>query len=242
MAPIDPDLYNDNTRPLALLSSYAILATSLIGLIDHRVLYRSYKALPPSQATRQREPHRRKHIATFVALNALSFGLAIYYIGSILNVSYQVWAYERGDSVPSSVWGGDGVFTEDGSLTLQLGRWLKNTDVIQDAWEIAMSNSRRQWWTQQLFLGRSAWSLYVAIDGKPTDLLFKPLTHILRPSQEHPSCLGFHSPIWTNFAFLCAESLCRGSSAYSCSPLRSREAFGSCASVCKRTKVYSPDE
>ena len=166
MAPIEHEYLNDNSRPLTLLGVYAAGTSGIIGLIAHRVLYRAYKALPPSQGTRQRKDHRHKHVAIFAGLTVVSFGLAVYYIASIVNISYQVWAYERGDLVPGWIWGGDDVFAKDGSLTLQLGRWFADTDVVGDAWEVATSNSRRLWWTQQLFLGRAAWSLFVAIDGK----------------------------------------------------------------------------
>jgi hypothetical protein len=48
---------------------------------------------------------------------------------------------------------------------LALGRWLKDTKLFREAWEIAVEKSARYWWTQQIFFGTAAWSVFLGIEG-----------------------------------------------------------------------------
>ena len=165
MAPIEHDLSNSNRLPIALGTLYLLTTSFLVYTVAHRVLYQAHKALPPSQATRVREGARRKHIGTFIALASLSLTFAIYYGYQFLKLSYQVWAFERGDIVPTGLWGQHGALWGS-SRHLRLGRWLHDTDLISEIWEIAVEKTRRRWWTQQLLLTTGPWSLYVAIQGR----------------------------------------------------------------------------
>ena len=165
MAPIEPDLSNSNKLPIALLSTYLSLTSVLIYTISHRVLFKAHKALPPSQATRFRQSTRRKHIEAFAALALLSLAVATYFGYSFLKLSYQVWAYERGEAVPTGLFGRYGIFSQRVGR-LQLGRWLHDTDLISELWEIALERARRRWWSQQLLLTSGPWCLYVAIEGQ----------------------------------------------------------------------------
>ncbi|KAI4144072.1 MAG: hypothetical protein LQ340_006791 [Diploschistes diacapsis] len=162
MAPIEHDLSNSNIWPIALFLVYITTTSFLLYRIGHSVLYRAHRALPPSQATRSREGSRRKHIETFAALAFVSLAFAISYGYNCLKLSYQVWAFERGETVPTGLFGQHGVLSS-GLGQLQLGRWLHDTDILAEFWEIAMEKTRRRWWTQQLLLTTGPWSLYVAI-------------------------------------------------------------------------------
>ena len=63
MAPIEPDLYNSNLRPLSHFAGYLILASSLIGLISYDVLLHGFPGSPsisryaPSTKVEPREAH-----------------------------------------------------------------------------------------------------------------------------------------------------------------------------------------
>jgi hypothetical protein len=70
-----------------------------------------------------------------------------------------------GEPVPPTLWGENG-YIAFGTLRLALGRWLKDTSLFRDAWEIVTERSRRYWWSQQIFLGAAAWSVFVGIEGK----------------------------------------------------------------------------
>ena len=165
MAPIEHDLSNSNRLPIALFVAYLSTNSILVYTVVYRVLVRAHKALAPSQATRLREGTRRKHIEIFGALAFLSLTFAVSYAYNFLKLSYQVWAFERGEIVPTGFFGQTGILS--GKVgQLQLGRWLHDTDLVAELWEIAMEKTRRRWWTQQLLLTTGPWSLYVAIQGR----------------------------------------------------------------------------
>ena len=166
MAPIEPDLYNANFRPISLFSGYIVLASSLTYLITRRVLYRAYTSIPPSQATRHRQHDRQRHVRIFAGLTVLSLGVACYQLFSLLSLSYKVWAHERGEALPIGLWGRGGLFGGDEGQGLALGRWFHDTDLLRETWEIAIEKSRRFWWTQQLWLGAAAWSVFLGIEGE----------------------------------------------------------------------------
>jgi hypothetical protein len=165
MAPIEPDLYNSNLRPLSIFGGYLILASALTVLISYSVLYKASRALPPSQDTRQRQSNREKHVQFFAILALISLVTTWYHMLQYFGLSYRVWAHEMGEPVPPTLWGENG-YIAFGTLRLALGRWLKDTSLFRDAWEIVTERSRRYWWSQQIFLGAAAWSVFVGIEGK----------------------------------------------------------------------------
>ena len=164
MAPIEPDLSNSNIRPLAIFGGYLGVCVALTGLISYSVLWKAYRSLPPSQDTRHRKPSREKHVYLFVGLAIASLAATWFYMFKFFVLSYRVWAYEMGEELPLQLWGENGVF-EDGQLKLALGRWLHDTTLFNDAWEIVVEKSRRYWWSQQIFLGAAAWSVFVGVEG-----------------------------------------------------------------------------
>jgi len=167
MAPIEPDTSNSNIRPLFLLGGYVFTATALTALIIRQVLYRAYRSLPPSQTTRHRQSNRRKHLQIFAALSVLSLSVTWYYLYSSLSLSYRVWARERGEALPSGLWGRGAIFGGgDESVRLELGRWSKDTSLVWDSWEIIAEKSRRFWWSQQISLGTTVWSVFMGIEGR----------------------------------------------------------------------------
>ncbi|CAF9931090.1 MAG: hypothetical protein GOMPHAMPRED_005825 [Gomphillus americanus] len=165
MAPIEPDLTNSNTRSILAGATYLTTTATLVALIGYRVFYRAYISLPPSQYTRIREHSRKYSVDVFAGLAAVSLGIALYYGYQFLLLSYQIWAYERGEIIPT------GLTTEEGLLSasgprLFLGRWFHDTDLTGEFWEIAMEKTRRRWWTNQLLVSTAAWSSYVSVQGR----------------------------------------------------------------------------
>lgn len=165
MAPIEPDLTNSNVRPLLAAAGYLTTITFLLMLISYRVYYRAYISLPPSQATRSREHSRNSHTEIFAGLATVCLGVTIYYGYQFLLLSYQIWAYERGEVVPTGLASDEGLLAANGPK-LFIGRWFHDTDLIGELWEICVEKTRRRWWTNQLFLSTTAWSLYVSIKGR----------------------------------------------------------------------------
>lgn len=166
MAPIEPDIYNSNTWPLLLLGGYFSATFALTALIVRNVIYRAYISLPPSQTTRHRQSHRQKHMQTFAALAAVSLALTVWGSYDATLLSYRVWARETGESLPTGLWGQGGIFARDGGAGLELGRWMTDTHLFWDQWEIVAEKSRRFWWSQQYFLGATLWSVFTGIEGE----------------------------------------------------------------------------
>jgi hypothetical protein len=165
MAPIEHDLTNSNIRPYLAFTGYLTFTSYLLYLVGHRVFYRAYKALPPSQATRHREGARKNQIDVFAGLAVLSLGVTVYYGYRFLLLSYQIWAFERGEIIPTGLWTEEGIFGSRAPKLL-LGRWFHDTDLTAELWEIAMEKTRRRWWTGQLLMTSSVWSLYVSVQGR----------------------------------------------------------------------------
>ena len=166
MAPIEPDLYNSNLLPLSIFGGYFFLAVSLTGLISYDVLYKAYRALPPSADTRHRKPSREKHVQLFVVLAVVGLAITWFHMLSFFALSYRTWAYEMGEDIPLALWGEKVYLSSYTDVRLALGRWLKDTSLFKDAWEIVIERSRRYWWSQQIFLGAAAWAVFVGIEGE----------------------------------------------------------------------------
>ena len=195
MAPIEPDLSNSNLRPLAIFASYLVAASGLTTFITRNVIYRSYKGLPPSQATRLRESKRRKHVYVFLGLAGASLATTWWHMLGFFSLSYRSWAHEMGQPLPERFWGENGAFGE-GKTGLTLGRWLSDTELFRDAWEIVIERSQRYWWGQQIFFATAAWALYVSIEGK--DLMDRLIEIRIgltkrRTKTEHSSSVGIHA-------------------------------------------------
>ena len=165
MAPIEQDLSSSNTRALLAASGYLGTTTFLLVLIAYRVYYRAFISLPPSQSTRSRQHSRNSHTEIFAGLAAICLGVAIYYGYQFLLLSYQIWAYEHGEVVPTGLISDEGLLAAN-RPTLFVGRWFHDTDLVGELWEICMEKTRRRWWTNQLFLSSAAWSSYVSIKGR----------------------------------------------------------------------------
>jgi hypothetical protein len=71
-----------------------------LSMIVGSTIYESYHALPPSSATRHRQPLRRSYVQIFSVLAVGSLALAAYYGKEFIELSYGVWATERGIELP----------------------------------------------------------------------------------------------------------------------------------------------
>jgi hypothetical protein len=77
--------------------------------------------------------------------------------------------------VPNSLWDGwyansqavdDGISL--GSLKLegwQLGRWMKDTNLLVETNEACLGSVSGFWWTYQSFVGLVVWSIFVGVEG-----------------------------------------------------------------------------
>ena len=208
MAPIEPDTSNSNFQPLFLFGSYLVVTGALTALVIRNVINRAYRALPPSQTTRHRQSKRQKHVQIFAALSVLSLAITSYYGYSSLSLSYRVWAHERGEVLPNGLWGPGGLIGGgDETVGLELGRWLKDTSLLLDHWEIIVEKSRRFWWSQQTLLGSTALSVFIGIEGtRELQMeICSTYSHCNRTETQYPTSLGFSDSRTTCICGVCTE-------------------------------------
>lgn len=92
-------IYTYSLLPASQLGGHILLTSCLTALVS-RTIYRSYLALPPSSATRHRQPLRRNHVRIFISLAFLGLITAGWFGVSGASLSYRVWAIERGVELP----------------------------------------------------------------------------------------------------------------------------------------------
>ncbi|KAF7533484.1 hypothetical protein G7054_g7039 [Neopestalotiopsis clavispora] len=182
MAPV-PIEHPPSYVPLAVSATHVGLVVYLTYAVGAS-LYTSYKSLSPSQDTRQRQEWRRKLSPVFAGLAAVALVSAAYSSISYATLSYKVWADERGIELPQRFVGDKGFFPgTQNSSQVYVARWLHDTPVYYDAFEIVAEKARRYWWGQQVDLGMIAWSLLLAIEGRrrriPLNTAFLALAHLV---------------------------------------------------------------
>ncbi|TVY60824.1 hypothetical protein LSUE1_G006397, partial [Lachnellula suecica] len=165
MAPIE--LHSSpSLLPLATSGAHLFLV-GYLSVVAARTIYRSYVALPPSSATRNREPLRKGHVKTFALLALISLAVSGFFAVRLSGLSYRVWAAQRGVALPQSVFGDNGALRGgEHPGRLHLARWLNDVPFYQDAFEIVAEKNRNFWWGQQINLGLVSWSVYLAIEGQ----------------------------------------------------------------------------
>lgn len=144
-------------RSLPILASYIILAAAL-ALNACRVIYRRYQAR--QKANDWASPARRTHFFVFTALAALSLGATWYYMFAFFAHSYRNWEETRStlDLQGAEV-----------SILFKLEMWLQKTKLFREAWETVIETPARFWWSGQIFLWTTGWSVFLGIMGTPTD-------------------------------------------------------------------------
>ena len=152
---VESDTFEPNLRPIAILTSYLCLAFALTVLIL-RTLYEISAFPRPSQEPHTLNRKRRLHIQVTGALTLASLAVTWFYMLKFFALSYRTWARERGIS---------DAFREN-SAQLYLGQWLKETSLFRDAWETVIEECKRFWWSQQVFLITTIWSVYLGIEGR----------------------------------------------------------------------------
>lgn len=141
-----------NYRSLSILVIYLLVCASLTGYIACS-LYARQRYLRQHGA--KREEHR--YIPVFVALAALSLGATWYYMFSFFAYSYRDWACRTGSVGTAPLTARD------------IELWLRDTKLFQEAWGAVVESPWRFWWSEQIFLWTTGWSLFLGVSGK-----FKP--------------------------------------------------------------------
>lgn len=130
-----------NFRPLAIFSFYMILATTLTLSIVYTIY--SQSQLP------SKGPVPKLKVFIFSILAVLSLWVTWSHMLRFFDLSYTTWALSHS------------VYVSD----VQLGAWLRDTKLFEQAWGTVCSTPGRYWWTHQIFLYATVWSLFVGHEG-----------------------------------------------------------------------------
>ena len=129
-------------------------------------LFTTYASLPT--------PHKQNihaKLQIFSALAILSFAVLSYHMLSYLIVSYQAWATARDVTLPSTVFGRNGVLDAHGQvIELHIWTWLKTSILFQDSARTICGTSARFWWTGPALLMTMRWSVFMSIEGRRRDI------------------------------------------------------------------------
>lgn len=140
-------------RSLPILISYIILAAAL-ALNACRSIFNRYQAR--QKKNDWASPGRRWHFLLFVLLAALSLGATWYYMFAFFVHSYRNWEQTGGALALRG---------RELSVLYRLELWLQETKLFREAWETVIETPARFWWSGQIFLWTTAWSLFLGVMG-----------------------------------------------------------------------------
>ena len=154
-----------NIKPVTILGSYLCLAAVLTAQIL-RLLYQA-KVRPQTQ---QQDPRYRTpksaHLVLFATLAVVSLVITWYYMLAFFKLSYQTWARNNNVPLPVRLWRSDVLLARNEDVGgLHLGPWLRETKLFKDAWETVIDGKARFWWSQQIFLITTIWSVFLGVEG-----------------------------------------------------------------------------
>ncbi|KAF2179268.1 hypothetical protein K469DRAFT_674463 [Zopfia rhizophila CBS 207.26] len=123
--------YDSNIRAYTIFCSYMLLCISLAVFIIRNLLVSFNSLSPPG--------FNRRHVLLFSFLATASLCTTWYYMYQYFVDSYQRWVYWQ-------------EFYGRPIVNLELGRWLRETELFREAWLAAIVGVHRYWWTAQIFL------------------------------------------------------------------------------------------
>ncbi|KAG7060008.1 Alpha-mannosyltransferase alg11p [Colletotrichum scovillei] len=143
-----------NVRPLAIFTSYMVLAAGLtaksIGII------RNQRRASLSRNGAVAAPAHRRALVVFSALAALSLATTWYHMFRFFEWSYGQWATTQ---APAGL----------DSTELRLGEWLHDTSLFKQAWASTLETGPRAWWSLQIFGFCANWSAILAAQERKTN-------------------------------------------------------------------------
>ncbi|CAN8096294.1 unnamed protein product [Discula destructiva] len=187
-------------EPKMNYTGVTLVALHLLGVVFcvQRVassLHHARNTLPVSQHVKDRTVMRKQLGWLFCSLALLSLTLAATTGLQYAALSFEHWAHERGvGSNPSAFQGVPLNASTSHDLAANLGgdffldrlRWLGDTPIYQDAFEIIAEKARRFWWGQQIELALVSWSVFVAVEGHRRGIVnlfsFMALAHLVNLS------------------------------------------------------------
>ena len=169
MAPVEPDLFVSNTRPIAITTAHAAGVTVLLSVVAVS-FERMYGALPIAQKTRLKEGRRRNALWRQGTLALTSLVIMTYLGFQKRNYSYQTWAHQTQGKGSNSLWD-EGWWrgwyaSAEVDNGHQLGSWWADTDVYREQYEASGASSGAYWWAQQYNLGAVVFGVFLGLEGR----------------------------------------------------------------------------
>ena len=196
-----------NIKPVAILCSYLGLAAVLTAQILRLLYQAKFRPQTPQQNPHYR-PRKSTYLVIFATLAVVSLGITWYYMLAFFTLSYQTWARNNGVQLPARLWRSDVLLaTNEDVGGLHLGPWLRDTKLFKDAWETVIDGKARFWWSQQIFLITTIWSLFLGVEGAQRVLRTRSkLTgqYSRQPTQDSP-VMDIHAPRTDRCNFICHE-------------------------------------
>jgi hypothetical protein len=159
-------------RSLPILLSYIALCATL-SLHTCQTIHARYKTRQSrndwsSSTTTTSNP--RRHFRIFVSLAALSLAATWYYMFAFFAHSYRAWAGSQQSLfqqllLAAAGSGSVGSGVQSTSTIFKLETWLRDAKLFREAWETVIESSARFWWSGQIFLWATGWSLFLGVMG-----------------------------------------------------------------------------
>jgi hypothetical protein len=163
MAPVDPNVFNANVKPVAFFATEITLVLALLTAIT-RFFFVAHKALPPAGHTRNRQAIEHRHLPVFLTLGLLSLFVATFLKSSWRVASYREWIYDNNVVVPNTLW--EAGYTKVlGDPALPLGLWWKDANIPTQYFYSILGSPGSFWGTSQLLAATVVWSIFVGIEG-----------------------------------------------------------------------------
>lgn len=145
-------------RSLPILLFYLFLSVAITAHIGRALLKRA-RSSTVHQAVWQK---RRLSTIVFAVLAVLSLFATWFNMFSFFAYSYHDWVCRTGRGNGS----GNGIGIEAGRITIdRMEQWLRQTKLFKEAWEAVTETPQRFWWSGQIFLWTTIWSLFLGVMG-----------------------------------------------------------------------------
>lgn len=147
-------------RSLPILIFYLSLAAFLSLRICTSIIYKASARQQQQQQTRD-----SRHVRIYILLATLSLFATWYYMFAFFASSYETWLSTRTTITATGTSCGNSSLLR---LLRRIELWLRDTKLFKEAWQTVVETPARTWWSGQIFLWTTGWSLFLGVMGEST--------------------------------------------------------------------------
>lgn len=190
-------------RSSPILASYLVFAAAL-AFNACRTIFTRYQARQKNNDWAAAQS--RANFLLFAVLASLSLASTWYYMFAFFAHTYRNWEARSLLSANEQM---------ELSLVTKLELWLQNTELFREAWETVIETPVRFWWSGQIFLWTTGWSVFLGVMGMwPFSIVLGVVRELILYSAaiSHPPSLDLYAARTDRGDLIRAESvLCYGS-------------------------------